>query len=671
MTIVSNVIENDYYNKYYAKNEEKDKFILYFKKEKNSKFKIGDKINIFGEYSIPDVSRNYGGFNYRYYLNSIETYGTIKVKKYDLISNKTKNIIYMLQNNITENLNKLLSKNQAGILNGMLIGETNAISDKVIDDFKNSGITHLLAVSGSNIVLVIVISKFIFSKIFGKKHSWVFIISFIIFFVCVSGASPSVVRAALMAILEIFAGLLIKKSNSINNLFLSALIILLINPVSIINVGFILSFAGTIGILLLSEQISKKLKKYIKIDMLLENLSVTLSAQIILFPIMAYFFNSISLISLITNLLVLPISSILTVMGLMLFALSTIYFPLAKLISIPLKYLINYIMIIAKACSKLSFLNITVSTPSVLEIILYYTIVWMIINRKKVVLKSGIVCVVVFLIIMVKVHDIIPKKYIEVSCVDVGQGDCLFIKTSKGKKILIDGGGSETSDYDVGKNVLLPYLLDRRCKKIDLIFISHAHADHIDGIMTVIENLKVRRVMIGVQNLNDEKIKKLYEICKKRDVEIKTIIAGESIKIDDLSFDILYPTRSVKDNNVNNLSLVIKLRYGSKSMLFTGDIETHGEDKIDANIKADILKVAHHGSNTSTSEKFLKRVLPQISIISVAKNNVYGHPNKAVVERIKRFSDKLYMTKDSGEINIRIYKNSKIFIKERIKSQQL
>lgn len=671
MTIVSNVIENDYYNKYYAKNEEKDKFILYFKKEKNSKFKIGDKINIFGEYSIPDVSRNYGGFNYRYYLNSIETYGTIKVKKYDLISNKTKNIIYMLQNSITENLNKLLSKNQAGILNGMLIGETNGISDKVIDDFKNSGITHLLAVSGSNIVLVIVISKFIFSKIFGKKHSWVFIISFIIFFVCVSGASPSVVRAALMAILEILAGLLIKKSNSINNLFLSALIILLINPVSIINVGFILSFAGTIGILLLSEQISKKLKKYIKIDMLLENLSVTLSAQIILFPIMAYFFNSISLISLITNLLVLPISSILTVMGLMLFVLSTIYFPLAKLISIPLKYLINYIMIIAKACSKLSFLNITVSTPSVFEIILYYTIVWMIINRKKVVLKRGIVCVVVFLIIMVKVHDIIPKKYIEVSSVDVGQGDCFFIKTSRDKKILIDGGGSETSDYDVGKNVLLPYLLDRRCKKIDLIFISHAHADHIDGIMTVIEKLKVRKVMIGVQNLNDEKIKKLYEICKKRDVEIKTIMAGESIKIDDLFFDILYPARSVKDNNVNNLSLVIKLRYGSKSMLFTGDIETHGEDKIDANIKADILKVAHHGSNTSTSEKFLKRVSPQISIISVAKNNVYGHPNKAVVERIKRFSDKLYMTKDSGEINIRIYKNSKIFIKECIKSQQL
>lgn len=667
MTIISNSIENDYYNKYYAKNEKRDKFILYFKKEENSMFRIGDKINILGEYSIPDTSRNYGGFNYRYYLNSIETYGTIKVKKYNLISDKTQNIIYILQNNITEKLNKLLSKNQAGILNGMLIGETNGISNEVIEDFKNSGITHLLAVSGSNIVLVIVISKFIFLKIFGKKYSWIFIISFIVFFVCISGASSSVVRAGLMAIFEIFAGLLIKKSNSINNLFLSAFVILLINPLSIINIGFILSFAGTIGILLISDLISQRLKEHIKFEMLLENLSITLSAQIILLPVMAYYFNSISLTSLITNLLVLPISSVLTVTGLILFILSIIYFPLAKLISIPLGYLIDYIMIIAKAYSKLSFFNFIVSTPNIFEIVLYYMIIWMLINRKNSLLKKVLVGIVIFLLVITKVYDIIPKSYVEVSCVDVGQGDCFFIETSKGKRILIDGGGSETSNYDVGKNILLPYLLDKGCKKIDLIFISHAHADHMDGIMTVIEKLKVSKVIIGVQDLNDTKIRALYEICKKRHVEIKTIIAGESLKIDDLIFDILYPAKNIKDDNINNLSLVIKMRYKSRSMLFTGDIETYGEDKIDANIKADILKVAHHGSNTSTSEHFLKKVLPQISIISVAKKNMYGHPNENVVERIKRFSNKLYMTKDSGEINIRIYKNSKIFIKERIK----
>ncbi len=670
MTIISNAIENDYYNKYYAKNEKRDKFILYFKKEENSMFRIGDKVNIFGEYTIPDIARNYGGFNYRYYLNSVDTYGTIKVKKYNLISSKTKNIIYILQNNITENLNKLFSKNQAGILNGMLIGETNGISNEVIEDFKNSGITHLLAVSGSNIVLVIVISKFIFSKIFGKKYSWIFIISFIMFFVCISGASPSVVRAGLMAILEIFAGLLVKKSNSINNLFLSAFIILLINPLSIINIGFILSFAGTIGILLISDKITQRLKEHIRFEMLLENLSVTLSAQIILFPIMAYYFNSISLTSLITNLLVLPISSVLTVTGLILFILSIIYFPLAKLISVPLGYLIDYIMIIAKACSKLSFLNFTVSTPSVFEIILYYMIIWALINRKNNLLKRVLVGIIIFLIAITKVYDAIPKKYVEVSCVDVGQGDCFFIETSKGKRILIDGGGSETSSYDVGKNILLPYLLDRKCRKIDLIFISHAHADHINGIMTVIENLKVGKVIIGVQNLKDAKVEELYKICKKRHVEIKIVTAGESVKIDDLFFDILYPAINVKDDNVNNLSLVIKMRYKNRSMLFTGDIETYGEDKINVNIKADILKVAHHGSSTSTSEDFLKKVSPNISIISVAKKNMYGHPNENVVERLKRFSN-LYMTKDSGEINIRIYKNSRIFIKERIKRKQL
>lgn len=288
--ITSNNMETQYYNKYYAKNENNHKFIVYFKKSENSLFKIGDTIDIVGEYSLPNLSRNQGTFNYRYYLNSIDIFGTIKVNKYKLISNDTENIIYILQNVISEKFKKLFSQNEAGILKGMLIGDTAGITDEVTESFKNSGITHLLAVSGSNVALVIIIVKTIFSSLFGKRHLNIFAIIFIIFFVFLAGGSPSVMRAGLMAILEMIGEMLIKKSNSFNNLFMSAFIILVINPLSLINVGFILSFAGTIGILIISKKLEKRLEKYIRNKTFLENFCVTLSAQIVLFPIMAYFF---------------------------------------------------------------------------------------------------------------------------------------------------------------------------------------------------------------------------------------------------------------------------------------------------------------------------------------------------------------------------------------------
>lgn len=676
-TIVSTNIISDY-NKYYLKANNGDKFIGYFKKNQDTIFKIGDEVDIIGEFSLPDIARNQGGFNYRYTLNANSVYGIIKVHSYTKSLKKTSNIIYMAQNIINENLQKLFEQNEAGILNGMLIGETNSISLKVTEDFKNSGITHLLAVSGSNVAMVVAISKSIFEKLFGKKHYHIFVTIFIVLFILLSGSSPSVMRAGIMAILEIVANLLIKKSNSVNNLFLSALIILLINPISVLNIGFILSFLGTLGILLFSKNIEKWLKMFLKSKIILENLSITLSAQIMILPIMAYYFNNISVISLLTNMLVLPVASIMTVVGLGVFIISIVSFPLAKIVAIPISYLIKYIITVANYCAKASFFNYTVPTPKIIHIIGYFLIVSILIIKDysgnnlilkyffKYTTKIITVILVAAFIIVSNLSEYIPKNFVEIVCIDVGQGDSFFIKTPSGKNVLIDGGGSETSKYDVGKNILLPYLLHRRCRKIDYIFLSHAHADHMDGILTVMQNLKVGKVIVGPQNKKDEKFEQLVKECEKRRVPISYVSAGNVLTVDKIKFSILYPNKNYQDDNVNNLSLVIKMEYANKSMLFTGDIEAKGEENIKKLTEADILKVAHHGAKTSSTEKFLKKVKPKIAVISVAKRNRYGHPNSQVVERLKEYSN-IYMTKNSGEIRIRIYKNSKIYIDERIK----
>ena len=246
-TTISHITEGDYYYKYYVKNEEGDKFLIYIKKTTNdTEFEIGTRLNLIGKFELPDIARNKGGFNYRMYLNSNNVYGIIKIDKYTICNNKSNNIIYNLQNIIRNNFIKIFPKDYAGILNGMLIGDTSDISDEVSTYFEKSGITHLLAVSGSNVALVIAIAEFIFSRLVGKKYSPFFEIIFIVFFVLISGSSSSVVRAGIMAILNIIASLLIRKPNSINNVFTSAFLILLINPLAFANVGFILSFVGTL-----------------------------------------------------------------------------------------------------------------------------------------------------------------------------------------------------------------------------------------------------------------------------------------------------------------------------------------------------------------------------------------------------------------------------------------
>lgn len=680
-TIISHATETSYYYKYYAKNNKKDKFVVYFKKDNLKPFDIGTTLYINGKFEIPNTARNNGGFDYKLYLNTISVFGTIKVSNYKVLSTKTSNLIYIFQNLIRDKLIGLFPKDYAGILSGMLIGETNDISEETKENFKYSGITHLLAVSGSNVSLVISISVFVFSKIVGKKYSSYCSIFFTIFFIILSGSSPSVLRAGIMGILKILADILIRDSNSINNVFTSALIILLINPLSISNVGFILSFAGTIGIILLSDDIKDIILIKIKNEFLAETLSITISAQIVLLPIMAYFFNNISIVSLFTNIMVVPIAGALTILGLVIFVISILSHPIAVLLSYIITLIISYVVSMAKFFSSLKFLNFLVITPNILEMILYYLILYIVIalikgkvsyknydfeediKSAKFALIKYVAISIVAILVVINVHSSFPRKYIELNAIDVGQGDSFLIQDARNHNILIDGGGSERGNFDVGSNTLVPYLLDKRVNKIDLVFISHPHADHIDGIFTVIEKLKVKQVVIGPYPENDEKIKELINICQKRKTKIRMVSRGDTILLNDLRFEILYPDMNVKgESNINNLSLVIKAFYGDRSILFTGDIEKEVEEKLDKSIKADILKVSHHGGNTSSTPDFLDKVSPKIALIGVVENNTYGHPSKSVIDRLSKYAT-IYLTKDDGEITLRIYKDSVIFVK--------
>ena len=652
--------EGEYYNKYIVKNDSGDKFILQVKASSDISLKTRNRIYLEGTFKLPDLQRNEGGYNYRRYLNSQNLYGTITAKDNSivLLEEGKLDFITKLKNTIENTFLKLLPKDYAGIINGMLNGDTKNVSKDILNDFKNSGITHLLAVSGSNVAYIIMFLSLCSDKIFGKYVSHYIIIASIIIFIFVSGASASVARAGIMAILNIGAVLFSRKSDTMNNIFLSAIILLIINPLTVYEVGFIMSFVGTLGIVLLSTKIISFLEKFIKIKFISETIGVTVSAQMMLLPVMAYYFNSISIISLITNFLVVPISGFLTILGFVTVLVSLFSIKVASVIAYAIYSLISFMLKVASIFSKISWANLLVPTPKVWMIVFYYVAIYLLFAKcpKEAVVKIfhykriRKVKVLIFeamamFIVIYNVINIIPRNYIMLNMIDVGQGDCFYIETSNKKTILVDGGGSESSDYDIGANIVVPYLLDMGKKSVDLIIVSHPHEDHIEGVITVIEQLNVKKVMIS-ENVDDyELTKKLVEACESGKTEIIKVARGDAFFIDGVEFQVIYPSLNDDESNLNNMSLVIKMTFGEITTLFTGDLEENIEKELASeNLKADILKVSHHGSKTSTSESFLRRVLPKIALVSVGKDNSYGHPNGEVLERLLNMKVKVYRT---------------------------
>lgn len=255
--------------------------------------------------------------------------------------------------------------------------------------------------------------------------------------------------------------------------------------------------------------------------------------------------------------------------------------------------------------------------------------------------KKGLVCIVLMNIVW-DIYGIATREF-TIHFLDVGQGDSCLIQTKTGKTILVDGGGNAKEEYDTGKRVLLPYLAEHQIGKIDCLMVSHADLDHIGGIIAVIEKVPVKKIILGKQFEENANLEKLLQVAKKRKVPVQVVEAGMKIKIEkDVMLDVLWPNtqNQITENGMNNNSFVFRLTYADVSMLFTGDIEKIAEERMLEQIsldllKADILKVGHHGSKTSSNPEFVQVVKPKIALIGVGENNRFGHPNADVVARLK------------------------------------
>lgn len=529
-TVIEEEKESEYYNNYIVKINninEKENYrniclLIKIKKNKNienKKLKYGDLIFISGLFEHATTRRNYKGFDYSQYLKTKNIYGICKTDANSLKVLKenscfvTNMWINKLRNALKNNLQTLLPSDTASIAIALFLGDSSLIEDTQKQTFSNASLSHVLAISGMHVTYVIVGCSWILNRFDKRKSKYVFIV-FLIFFAQLVGGSPSVIRAVIMSSIMIASKIFYRKSDVINNISISCFIILIINPYNILNLGFQLSFLGTLGIVLFNKKIeehlddlhfdkyklSNKNKKHNKSETINKNKSTNLkklksliitsiSANILILPILIYNFNIFSVTFLFSNILISPILGIIFLIGYITVIISVvsikIAIPFAKFLDILIK-IFNYIAIFS---SNIEITRVLVTTPNIITVVLYYiAIIYFFYYRSKVINNINYkMCkriIVIFSIVLILAKFIpIHNNNFKIFFIDVGQGDSTLIITKANKTILIDGGGSEIGDYNVGEKVLVPYLLNRKIKNIDYMIFSHFDSDHCGRII--------------------------------------------------------------------------------------------------------------------------------------------------------------------------------------------
>ena len=673
VTIISDIQEKEYKKVCTAKIVRNNKKILINIKMAQDipSIKYGDSLYIEGEFKQPEEARNYKGYNYKQYLKTKKIIGTVELEKVKILKSSNGSFIHNIQKYIRDTINGTLTDEEGNLLLAILLGDKDKLSEDIQESFKTSNLSHMLAVSGAHVSYIILGLTYVLqNSIIGKKNGKIVCIIFLLAFMAITNFTPSVTRACIMAILTLFSSIIYRKSDVYTNISVAALITLIFNPYSLLDLGFQLSYGGTIGIIIFIKRIQEKKSNSKVINYIKQMALVSIYANIIIIPIMMYHFNTVSFTFIISNIMASPILGIIVITGFLFIIASITVKPLTRLIAIFIKPILSILIKISQICSKLPFSNILVVTPYMFNVISYYAIILYCIKSKKNNKCKIIICLLIVLILINFIIYIFPQK-LRIFFIDVGQGDSTLIITPDKKTVLIDGGGSDS--FDVGEKVLLPYLLDRRILKIDYVLISHFDTDHCGGILTIMEKVKVKNIIISEQaehSENYERFKKLMIHKKIRLIEVKK---GDKIKIGRYSeFKILFPTsRLLSENPLNNNSIVAQFNYNNFKMLFTGDIEKLAEQQIlkaeKAEIRADILKVAHHGSKTSSIPEFIKAVKPKIALIGVGKNNTFGHPNKQTIKNLENIKCRIYRTDIQGEIIIKIDQKGRMNVKSKLK----
>lgn len=623
--------------------------------------KYGERFIFDGEIREPLGNTNPMLYNHRLNLLSNNIYATMTINDYSIERQNTAiDFKYRIKESFHKNVNRTfdtyLIEGNRDIIKSIILGDSSYMLEEEVQEYRELGLGHILAVSGLHIGII---SWFILSILMklsiSRKYSSLITIGIILLYGFLIGFPHSMVRGIIMFSLLILTKLLYEHSNSINILSLSALIVLLINPFTLYGLGFILSYTAVLSLFLLSKRIEILLYPYK--GYIAKTISAVLAVNIGLLPVQAYYFNYISILGIIANLIIIPILSLALILSVIMYILN-FTLPFINIgIAILLNFILNIEGLFKDIIYEFSSLIFTVPSPRLPTIIFYYILVALALKLIKVeAFKPSIqksIMIFLNLVLIVSIIGISLDKPMELHFIDVGQGDSLLIR-DRGKNILIDTGGSLLNNY-VGEHITLPYLQKLGTSKLDAVIITHFDADHYGALPILIDKIEIGTIY-GSYLPED---KNLYNKIMDNKLNFKLLKEGDLLRLnDEIFFNVLWP-RNTESLSNNNKSLVVLLSYNDYKILLTGDIEREAEQNLLGAIPkdVDILKVAHHGSKTSSNKEFLSKVKPRYSIISSGRNNQFNHPNQEVVKNLMDIESTIYRTDEMGLIKVELDKD--------------
>lgn len=607
----------------------KEKLLITYKyqdKEFNN-LSYGDKIKVKGTLITPSKNTNQNTFNYQKYLYYKKIYYIVEATSINKIANNH-NYLYTIKNTLYQKINKLKSSNYIKTL----LFCDNTLSKEIKESYRINGISHLFSVSGMHInffvsIIYLYLNKITYNKRIKYLITNIFIITYLILF-----PSSSLLRSAVMSILYSINYLLKLKIKKIDILLLTLGVSLLINPFIIYDLGYIYSYTITFFLVLSSSTLKKK-NKINKI------IYISLLSFLVSIPITIYNSFEINIISILLNIILVPIISIIILP----LTILTYIFPILDSI---LYLFTNTLETISLFISKINITKIIFPKPSLLIIVLYYIIFLLSYQNKKYFYLN------IILLIIIYISPYLNSNF-EVVMFEVGEADCHLIKYPYNKNtILIDTGKNE---YKI-KNEVIPYLKSIGIKKIDYLIITHGDEDHIGGSITLINNFQVKNVILNKGTFTDIEKELIKNLNKKK------IPYQININKINLSNHTIYLLNNTKYNNENDNSIITYFAYQKYKFLYMGDASINTEDNLLENYNLNnisILKVGHHGSNTSSSKDFISQINPSISLISVGENNIYHHPNKEVINNLSK--SRIYRTDINNMVKLTI--NSKGILK--------
>lgn len=618
-------------------------------------YRIGNKITVYGHIKKFSQPTNPGQFNEKLYYQTQNIDYKVNADEIEITNHDYshfRELLSRIKQKLINVYHCILPEKEAGTVIAMLLGEKYLLDEEVNKLYQQNGISHIISISGLHVSLLgLSFYKLLKRLKFPFVPSIILAILFLYCYGMLTNFSISTVRSIIMMVLLLLSVIFGKTYDMLSAISFSALIILLDNPMQIFNVGFTLSYGAVLGmaILLPCFQILYSSKNPI-----ISGLYVSISAQIATMPLILLNFYQLPSYSVIINLIILPLASLLLISALIAGIAGCISIPLGVFCVGGTNYILRFYEWVCRIGAKLPGNLVTIGKPDQLHILLYLALVlffiWYINRYKK--KRIALLLPIAFLIL------ILPQRNagLEITMLDVGQGEAIYMETANRTTYLFDGGSSDVKG--VGKYRIQPFLLSNGVDEIDYVIVSHADSDHISGLSELINlgEIKIHNLLLPYLKdaYKEEAYLELESLAYSTGINVQYIQAGDVLVDGDLKMTCLHPSKDFKPSSGNSYSTVLKVTYGEFDLLLTGDLEQEGENILIEKFPYDydVLQVAHHGSRYSTSEHFLETTQPEIALISCGKGNRYGHPHEEVLQRLTAIRSETKITYETGAIII-------------------